>query len=82
MAQYCRYCAHAHVADWLWCDIKEDFVTETRAKKPNTCKHFELNPIDAYGENPCEYHPRERKPKSNDQQMQMDFSSFLSETQK
>lgn len=37
----------------------------------NKCKHFELNPIDAFGENPNEYKPRTIFPKK--QQISFDL---------
>ena len=60
MKQYCRYCAHAHYGDVVYCDTKGKFIAESTAKAVNKCKDFSLNEIDVFG---CDidkkYKPRE-----------------------
>lgn len=58
MIQYCRYCDHMCCGDANYCYIKETTFTDKTIKSPNKCKYFDLNPIDALGENPNEYRPR------------------------
>lgn len=58
MKQYCRYCANLVYGDSCYCEVKRDFLKYDACKRVNKCKHFELNPIDALGENPKEYKPR------------------------
>lgn len=71
MAQYCGYCAWFVTGNGNYCEIKKTEPSDGYAKRPNRCKEFELNPIDAYGENKEGYHPR--KPKVNDgQQIRME----------
>ena len=50
MKQYCRYCAHLVTGNGIWCGAKERFYSESYAKHTNTCKLFEFNEIDAFGE--------------------------------
>jgi hypothetical protein len=42
-----------------YCTTKNKIIADSTAKKPNKCKEFELNPIDAFGENKSEYKPRQ-----------------------
>lgn len=65
MKQYCRYCANLVYGDSCFCEVKKKCLNYDSCKRPNKCKSFELNPIDALGENSKEYAPR--KPKSLDQ---------------
>jgi len=51
--------------DSCYCEVRRECLNYDSCKRPNKCKSFELNPIDALGENPKEYAPR--KPKSLDQ---------------
>lgn len=44
----------------IWHNIA---VTVQICKRPNKCKDFELNPIDALGENPKDYKPRDKTKK-------------------
>ena len=62
MKQYCRYCANLVYGDSCYCEIKRECLNYDSCKRPNKCKSFELNPIDALGENPKEYAPRKPKP--------------------
>lgn len=41
-------------------------------KSPNQCKEFELNPIDAYGENQNGYQPRKPKSGPDSKQIRME----------
>lgn len=63
MKQYCRYCRYAHYGDWVWCEVRENIVSETYAKHTNQCPYFELNPIDVFNET-AGYNPQ--KPKEPD----------------
>lgn len=61
MKQYCRYCSYMVCGDANYCsNFKRTFSTEY-IKKPNKCKRFDFNEIDALGENPNPYKPREKK---------------------
>lgn len=62
MVQYCRYCSYMVCGDANYCShFKRTFSTEN-IKKPNKCKGFDFNEIDALGENPKPYTPREKNP--------------------
>lgn len=61
MKQYCRYCANLIYGDSCYCEIKRECLNYDACKRPNKCKSFELNPIDALQENPREYKPREAR---------------------
>ena len=63
MKQYCRYCANLVYGDSCYCEVKRKCLKYDACKRVNKCKHFELNPIDALGENPNEYKPRVTFPK-------------------
>lgn len=65
MKQYCRYCANLIYGDSCYCEVKRECLNYNSVKRPNKCKDFELNPIDALGENLKEYKPREKKPQTN-----------------
>lgn len=58
MKQYCRYCANLVCGDSCYCEVKRECLNYNSCKRPNKCKSFELNPIDALGENTKEYRPR------------------------
>ena len=77
MAQYCRYCSALVVGDLPYCTTKKKQIPEHLAKTTNYCPHYDLNPIDAFGENEKGYKPRH--PKEPEQQIegQMDISEFL-----
>lgn len=64
MTQYCRYCSYFVTGNGNYCEAKHIEPSDRYAKSPNRCKEFDLNPIDAYGENMNGYQPR--KPKRND----------------
>lgn len=66
MKQYCRYCAHCTVGDAVYCEKRRRTYSESYAKSTNNCGDFELNVIDAFGE---EYQPREPKPTVDDRQI-------------
>lgn len=72
MTQYCRYCAHFVCGNGEWCEAKQWEPSELYAKSPNRCKEFELNPIDAYGENEKGYQPR-KSVKKNYKQIRMEI---------
>lgn len=61
MKQYCRYCAHLVYGDVCFCEKKNWVKSYDSCKQRNRCKDFELNPIDALGENLNGYKPREEK---------------------
>lgn len=71
MKQYCRYCAHLVYGDVAYCQEKEMCLSDAYAKRPNNCSKFNLNEIDAFGENPNPYRPRPEKTEENDIQMRM-----------
>lgn len=51
MAQYCRYCSNLVVGDVAYCQEKKKEIPEHLAKTTNYCPFYDLNGIDAYGEN-------------------------------
>lgn len=73
MKQYCRYCAHCHYADDVYCDIKNGRISESKAKAVNHCKDFEFNEIDVFyaGDMTKVYKPKEPKKTQCDGQMKL-----------
>ena len=67
--QYCRYCTNLVVGNGIYCTKRNREYTEQYAKSTNNCGDFELNVIDAFGENERGYQPRERKPEVDDRQI-------------
>ena len=61
MKQYCRYCSNLCYGDVAYCRKHEQTMSDAAARRVNTCKDFDLNPIDAFGENPNPYKPRREK---------------------
>lgn len=78
MAQYCRYCSGLVVGDVAYCTTKKKEIPEHLAKTTNHCPHYDLNPIDAFGENEKRYQPRHKKEDIQQQcEGQMDLSQFI-----
>lgn len=73
MTQYCRYCNNFVTGNGNYCEIKQMEPSDRYAKSPNRCKEFELNPIDAFGENEKGYQPRVTRKKTGEQ-IRMDLS--------
>ena len=69
MAQYCRYCMCFVTGNGNWCEKKQIELSDRYAKSTNRCREFELNPIDAYGENEKGYQPRKQAKKQGEQIM-------------
>ena len=67
--QYCRYCAFLVTGNGIYCTKRNREYSEQYAKSTNNCGDFELNVIDAFGENEKGYIPREPKPITEDNQM-------------
>lgn len=61
MNQYCRYCNNMVCGDANYCSVKKRCYSDEHIKRTNKCKDFEFNPMDALGENPDGYKPREKK---------------------
>lgn len=61
MKQYCRYCASLIVGDVPYRERQERVLSESAAKRANTCKDFDMNPMDAFMENEKGYQPRREK---------------------
>ena len=77
MAQYCRYCSGLVVGDAAYCTTKKKEIPEHLAKTTNYCPYYDLNPIDAFGENEKGYQPRHKKDKPDDNLPgQMSLSDF------
>lgn len=72
MAQYCRYCAHMVCGDFNFCREKHRSFSDSQICKTNTCKRFELNPIDALGTG-CIYQPREERAEEESTYTQQSF---------
>ena len=64
MAQYCRYCSFVYQVDEdkIWCEKKSICLSEKQCKHTNTCKLFDLNPIDVLRQNERGYQPTGIKP--------------------
>lgn len=73
MTQYCRYCSYFVTGNGNYCNEKNFSPSDEYAKRPNKCKLFDLNPIDAFYENEKGYTPREPKPKQCDGQIKFIF---------
>ena len=71
MKQYCRYCANCVYGDVAYCEAKEMCLSDAYARRPNKCRGFEFNEIDAFGENPNPYRPRKEKYNDGGQQERM-----------
>ena len=67
--QYCRYCQNLVVGNGIYCTKRNREYSEQYAKSTNNCGDFELNVIDAFGENLRGYQPREPKPEVDDRQI-------------
>lgn len=67
MAQYCRYCNNFITGNGNYCEAKRTEPTDAQAKRANHCKLFELNPMDAFGENEKGYRPRKAARKQGKQ---------------
>jgi hypothetical protein len=65
MAQYCRYCTALVTGNGTYCTTKKKEMADSTAKRPNKCQVFELNPMDAFGENPRDYAPRRQYKQHN-----------------
>lgn len=63
MAQYCRYCTFLVTGNGICCTELNKEISEKRAKSVNKCNSFDLNTIDAFGENEKGYTPRKPKQK-------------------
>lgn len=66
MRQYCRYCNNLTCGDANYCCVNDRTYSDSYVRKPNNCKWFELNPIDALMENPNGYRPRGEKRNADD----------------
>jgi hypothetical protein len=58
--QYCRYCNNLVTGNGIYCTELHKEMSEAQAKRVNKCKSFNLNRIDAFGENEKGYVPRDR----------------------
>ena len=67
MAQYCRYCENMVCGDSNYCTVREECFSDEYVKRVNKCKDFDLNEIDALGENERGYIPRKGKEKQDEQ---------------
>ena len=57
----CRYCTHLVTGNGIYCEKRKRTYSESYAKSTNNCGDFELNVIDAFGENERGYQSREPK---------------------
>lgn len=78
MAQYCRYCSSLVVGDTAYCTAKKKEIPEHLAKTTNYCPYYDLNPIDAFGENEKGYQPRHKKEPEENIPGQMSLEEFFS----
>lgn len=69
MTQRCRYCQYLVTGNGIYCTKRNREYSEQYAKSTNNCGDFELNVIDAFGENERGYQPRESKPQVDDRQI-------------
>lgn len=78
MAQYCRYCSSLVVGDVAYCTTKKKEIPEHLAKTTNYCPYYDLNTIDAFGENEKGYQPRHKKEKRDENLPgQMNLDDYL-----
>ena len=61
MAQYCRYCSEMVCGDVNYCSKKKRTYTDKHIRHTNTCRDFDLNPIDALRINLKNYQPRPKR---------------------
>ena len=80
MAQYCRYCSELVVGDTAYCTKKKKEIPEHLAKTTNYCPFYDLNPVDAFGENEKGYQPRNAKAVTQ-LEGQMSISDLLEEAE-
>lgn len=80
MAQYCRYCSDLVVGDTAYCTKKKKEIPEHLAKTTNYCPFYDLNPVDAFGENEKGYQPRNAKTVTQ-LEGQMSISDLLEEAE-
>ena len=78
LAQYCRYCSSLVVGDIAWCQEKKKEIPEHLAKTTSYCPLYDLNPIDAFGENEKGYQPRHKKEPEENIPGQMSLEEFFS----
>lgn len=51
MKQYCRYCCYLVTGNGIYCEKRENTLSESAAKAANKCRDFSYNPQDAFMEN-------------------------------
>lgn len=73
MAQYCRYCSSLSYGDVPYCCKREKVLSFDYVKRTNNCKEFQLNVMDALGENLNGYRPRKEPERSRYEQIEIDF---------
>ncbi len=71
MAQYCRYCSFLVTGNGIYCTELNKEISEKYAKRVNKCNSFNLNTIDAFGENEKGYTPRQPKQKEYNGQLRL-----------
>lgn len=71
MKQYCRYCSNMVCGDANYCTAKKKCFSDNYIKSTNDCKDFDLNPIDALGENEKGYQSKEPKQEQCDGQISL-----------
>lgn len=60
MKQYCRYCTYFVTGNGNYCEKRRIEPSDEYAKRPNVCKDFDYNEIDAFDIGRT-YKPREKK---------------------
>lgn len=71
MAQHCRYCSFLVTGNGIYCTELNKEISEKYAKRVNKCNSFNLNTIDAFGENEKGYTPRQPKQKEYNGQLRL-----------
>ncbi len=74
MIQYCRYCTEAigQDEDCVYCEAKDKFFSKAQCSRPNKCKDFSFNEIDALGfDLNKKYKPRKKKAEITDKQKEL-----------
>ena len=72
MAQYCRYCSYMVCGDVNYCSVKDRTYSDEHIRHTNSCKDFDLNPIDAIRLNDKCYRPRPKRPEPDGIQMTLE----------